>query len=156
MAKKTPAPAPQASTVAPALRRRPKLEQVKRPKAHGTGKVARAHAAAPIEEEVVVPAKPARPQPMKVRATKLRYYNMKRRRVGDVYVLRKPSHFDPKTMVLVSGSTPERVTGPNAHIEREKQELLGMRQGDKPDVNMITGPDEASQVDEGDPNPIDE
>jgi hypothetical protein len=151
MAKKTPAPAQQAPAIAPALRKRRQVEQVARPKQHGVG--ARSTQPAPPAPE---PAKPARPQPIKVRATKLRYYNMKRRRVNDVYVLRKESHFDPKTMVRVNPTTPEKVTGPNAHIEREKLEILGLRQGDKPEIGMIVGPDESSQVGEGDPNPIDE
>lgn len=56
--------------------------------------------------------------PMRVRATQLGYYNLERKRPGDVFVLEKPEHFSRKWMREVRPDTPLRTTTPQQVIDR--------------------------------------
>ncbi len=47
---------------------------------------------------------------MKVRATRLGYYDFERRRPGDVFELLDPRDFSPRWMARVADSTPEQNT----------------------------------------------
>ena len=82
-------------------------------------------------------------QTIKVRATKMGYYDDKRRRTGDVFLIRAPyageddagipitiNEFSKKWMERVAGDTPERITTGNEELRRQHDEILATkRQG---------------------------
>lgn len=73
------------------------------------------------------PPLPARVERIKVRATRMGWYQVCRRRPGDVFVLVKPEHFSAKWMERVDGAVPERQTGPAEAQQREHREIMRNR-----------------------------
>lgn len=63
----------------------------------------------------------------KVQATKMGFYDHKRRRKGDVFSLKDPKHFTRKWMVKVDAATPLRVTTGREELKRQHDEILGAR-----------------------------
>lgn len=71
---------------------------------------------------------PAAPTgPVKVRATRMGFYDEIRRRVGDVFTLTDAAHFSDKWMLIVPGTTPERVTTGQQELRRQHQEEVDSR-----------------------------
>lgn len=62
---------------------------------------------------------------IKVRATQMCFYDLKRRREGDVFVITGPSEFSERYMEVVQGSVPLKSTSPQAALNREHDEILG-------------------------------
>lgn len=112
-------------------------------------------------------AAPPRPpgKPIKVRATKLGFYNNLRRREGDVFVLRDSNQFSKKWMEEVPASTPNRVTTGNQDLKRQHDETIGQTFGKvnvpHPDAPLDLrdpgdGPENPTRaVDDEGENPID-
>lgn len=98
-----------------------------------------------------IPAKPTpRPSALKVRATRMVHYGLKRRRVGDVFVLRDPAHFSAKSMERVDAATPERITTGQQEIRRQHDEILGGRVEGRTPATMsqeVLDDDDASPLD---------
>jgi hypothetical protein len=70
------------------------------------------------------PAAPSAGAPVKVRAKKLGFYNLARRRPGDVFTLRDPKHFSERWMERVTRETPERLTHPAAAMRQQHQAIM--------------------------------
>lgn len=80
---------------------------------------------------------------IKVRATRMGYYDDKRRRTGDVFTIRPPykvvdddtgkektiDEFSRKWMVRVDGKTPERITTGKEDLKRQHDEAIAARGG---------------------------
>jgi len=64
----------------------------------------------------------------KVRAKKLLFYDMARRREGDVFILREPTDFKASQMEWVSASTPTRTTTPSEAAVRRDRGIAGQGQ----------------------------
>lgn len=62
--------------------------------------------------------------PIRVRATRMGYYNNLRRREGDVFTLHDARLFSKNWMVVVPVATPERHTRANEALKREHDEVL--------------------------------
>lgn len=69
---------------------------------------------------------PVAPRTMRVRATRTGFYDNARRRADDVFTI-APQDFSDKWMQAIDKRTPERKTGPNAHLKRQHDEILGMK-----------------------------
>lgn len=91
------------------------------PERHTTGGPAAARAAAPR------PAVPAQGR-LKVRALAMGFYNNKRRREGDVFVI-EAQHFTQRWMEPVDASTPPSTTTGLQHLKRQHDERLAQTQG---------------------------
>lgn len=61
---------------------------------------------------------------VRVRATRLGYYDLARRRPGDVFQLRSARHFSDKWMEQVEASTPTQTLSPSGALRREHQAIL--------------------------------
>lgn len=73
-----------------------------------------------------VPIGPGRPaadpeKAIRVQATDIGYYDDVIRRVGDVFDIHDESAFSKKWMIRVPEDTPERVTGSNEALERDRK-----------------------------------
>lgn len=69
------------------------------------------------------PQQPQRRQaPIMVQATKMGFYSLARRRPGDVFQLRDPSHFSERWMVRVADDTPPQLTHPRAAMHQANRE----------------------------------
>jgi hypothetical protein len=53
------------------------------------------------------------------------YYDHARRRAGDVFILARSKDYSPRWMELVPTSTPEKVTGAKAALEKIHDEIIG-------------------------------
>jgi len=62
----------------------------------------------------------------KVRAKKLLFYDMARRREGDVFILREPTDFKATQMEWVSATTPTRTTTPSEAAVRRDRNIAGL------------------------------
>jgi hypothetical protein len=62
---------------------------------------------------------------IKVRATQMGYFDLKRRREGDVFYIRSASQFSKRWMEIVEGSLPLKQTGAQAALDRKHDEILG-------------------------------
>ena len=102
------------------------------------GKPAAAPAAAqPISEpQGAAPAREAI-TPFKVRATEIGYYDLKRRRVGDVFVVQRESEFSSRWMERVGARVPERETSGQQQLKAQHDEILAVRAGVGTDVDVI-------------------
>jgi len=77
----------------------------------------------PITTPSTAPAA-AREPSRKVVATRLGYYNLARRRPGDVFVLRKASHFNAKWMADAAAGEPVQTMSPGAARRLEHASIL--------------------------------
>lgn len=75
-------------------------------------------------EPVSAPA--SAPAPMRVRATQLGFYSMRRRRVGDVFTLRQPSDFSPVWMVRADDAPETETTVRDAQRKQHAAILSGI------------------------------
>jgi len=74
------------------------------------------------------PASPtARRTKIKVEAIRMGYYELVRRRVGDVFLLVKPEDFCDTWMRVVSPSVPERTTTGQEELRRQHDEIMKER-----------------------------
>lgn len=94
--------------------------------------------------------------PFRVMATSMGYYDLKRRRIGDVFTVRGPlfedgevvrrpggpivTDFSPKWMERVPQNTPERITTGQQQLARDHDDLLKSRSpalivNDEPDAD---------------------
>ena len=62
--------------------------------------------------------------PFKVRAIAPGYYDLVRRRDGDVFTIKNQQEFSSKWMVRVPASTPDKVTTGQEEINRQHDEVL--------------------------------
>lgn len=75
-------------------------------------------------------AKPPAPPPtvarggIKVRATKVCYYDDKRRRISDVFTIANETEFSSKYMERVDPRTPERITTGAQVLQQQHDEIL--------------------------------
>lgn len=104
---------------------------------------------------------------VKVRATKVCYYDDKRRRIGDVFTISgekfatgpragQLKEFSSKYMVVVDSRTPERITTGAEVLKQQHDEILGSRAADA-DPNFApralgTGDDPAINEEDEDAN----
>lgn len=79
-------------------------------------------------EDLTGSAAPARGA-IKVRATQKGYYDNKRRRVGDVFLITKESEFSKKWMERVDRNTPERLTTGRQELKQQHDEVVSGRLG---------------------------
>lgn len=126
--KKAPQPrkAPTPEPARPAAATRPPAPDTARPAATATAR-----------EKPKPPAQPATRQstgPLKVRATRLGYYDHARRHVGDVFTIAKAQDFGT-WMEWVDPATAERVTTANESIRRQHDDTLAMRHGGVPSAD---------------------
>lgn len=77
---------------------------------------------------------------IKVRATRLGYYDNERKRIGDVFIIGGPKEFSTEWMETVDGSTPVKTTGPQTALNRETHRIAQEKAGTGPGQ----GADEAS------------
>lgn len=63
----------------------------------------------------------------RVRAFRLGYYDHKRQRIGDVFVLTKDSPFSANWMTPVDPGTPVHTTGPAAALRLEHENIRGAK-----------------------------
>lgn len=70
------------------------------------------------------PAPPVGPARFKVRALGMGFYGMKRRREGDVFMVKRED-FSKKWMEPVDKSTPDHITGAQAALNKKHDEILG-------------------------------
>lgn len=68
-----------------------------------------------------------RGEAIKVRATKLGYYDHKRQRIGDVFRISSMDVFSEKWMELVDPTTPNRTTTGNQALRQHHDETLAAR-----------------------------
>jgi hypothetical protein len=79
-------------------------------------------------------AKPPAPPPtvaaggIKVRATKVCYYDDKRRRIGDVFTIANETEFSSRYMERVHPRTPERITTGAQVLQQQHDEILAGKQ----------------------------
>lgn len=66
-------------------------------------------------------------RPIKVRATRMGYYDHARRREGDVFHIATMHDFSANWMELVDPATPERVTTAKQALEQQHDEILAGR-----------------------------
>jgi hypothetical protein len=78
-----------------------------------------------MAKKVTISGVSEKPQPFKVRATQVGFYDNARRRVGDVFIIQSVQEFSTRWMQRVPDSTPERITGPNAAIREAHDAILG-------------------------------
>lgn len=64
---------------------------------------------------------------LRVRATRMGYYEHLRRREGDVFTLKDESHFSESWMEAVDARTPERTTSAPEDLRRQHDEILKSR-----------------------------
>jgi hypothetical protein len=87
----------------------------------------------------------------KVQATKMGFYDHKRRRRGDVFSLKDPKHFSRKWMTKVGAETPDKITTGQEELRQKHDEILGARmEGRTPVTSSMEALDD--EVD----NPLDE
>jgi hypothetical protein len=87
-------------------------------------------------------------RPVKVEALQTGFYGLKRRRVGDVFVVTDPSDFSAKWMKPVDGSTPESITTGNQELARMHDETLAQKVRDNASGQRgATGPAEVDSLD---------
>jgi hypothetical protein len=67
--------------------------------------------------------------PMKVRATRLGYYDLIRRREGDVFFLHDPKGFSAQWMEQVDPRTAEKITTGNQALKQMHDEEMRARSG---------------------------
>jgi hypothetical protein len=70
---------------------------------------------------------PSTGQSQKVRATQMGYYNLIRRREGDVFTLETDAHFSAKWMERVDPRTPERITTGKDALAQQHNEIVKSR-----------------------------
>lgn len=95
---------------------------------------------------------------LKVRATAMCYYDLKRRREGDVFFINSESEFSARYMVYVDVATPLKITSAQQALKNKTDEIRGrMRgrrvQGDPKSANETPEEDEADTAttdDDGD------
>lgn len=68
-------------------------------------------------------ARPRTTTSFKVMATKVCYYDDKRRRVGDVFTIQNDAEFSSKYMERVADETPERITT-GAEVLKQEHEVI--------------------------------
>jgi hypothetical protein len=90
-------------------------------------------------------AAPAKQRPFKVEAIQMGFYDLKRRRPGDVFMV-EPAMFSEKWMRRVDPATPEKITTGNQDLRKQHDEILQQKIKD----SATNGPDAGSG-----PNPID-
>ena len=80
----------------------------------------------------------AKPKRIKVRATRTGYYDHKRFRQGDVFILHDETLFSDSWMERVPVGTPERVTTGQQELQRQKDMAIAERAqaGDVDDVEL--------------------
>lgn len=102
-------------------------------------------------------AKPPSPPPtvaaggIKVRATKVCYYDDKRRRVGDVFTIQNEKEFSSRYMEKVHPRTPERITTGAQVLQQQHDEILaGKAVENNPELGRTraTGDEDALGEDE--------
>lgn len=62
-----------------------------------------------------------------VRATRMTYYNLKRRHEGDIYHLTSEEHFNPKAMEWVHPRSPERTTSAQEALNAKGDDIKERR-----------------------------
>lgn len=62
---------------------------------------------------------------IKVRATQMGFYNLRRYRQGDVFVISKASEYSDRWMEVVEGKVPLKATGPQEALNQKHDEILG-------------------------------
>lgn len=84
---------------------------------------------APVATAPEAPAAPAPVQvgPRRVRATRLGYYDNKRRREGNVFTIQSSQEFSDAWMEYVDKRTPESITTGQQQIDEARAEILGER-----------------------------
>ena len=124
-----------------------------RPRTANTA-AARPVAAAPAAPAPAAPARPAAPEPvrrqvLKVRATRVGFYDNRRLREGDVFVLAKKEDFSAAWMEPVATSVREHVTSAPEALKKQHDELLREKY-------VPTGTPQVSDEDgaTGDENPL--
>lgn len=72
--------------------------------------------------------------PIRVRATRIGFYDLIRRREGDVFTIANEQAFSENWMERVSANTPEKVTSGTDDLRRKHAELQAEKtpQGQKP------------------------
>ena len=83
---------------------------------------------APGKMAGLVPRHPkpvAKPDPIKVRALEMGYYDHARRREGDVFIIANERAFSARWMERVDLRTPEHVTTAPAALRKKHDEILG-------------------------------
>ncbi len=73
------------------------------------------------------PTSPPASGRLKVRATQVGYYDLIRRRVGDVFYLHDAQAFSSKWMERVDEATPEKITTGQHVINQQHDELLALK-----------------------------
>lgn len=119
-----------------ARRARLKAEKAAAKLAGGTGPDAATGAqAGPGEPTKASGAKGAKPakgdQPFKVRATRPGYYDLVRRREGDVFTVSGKQAFSSRWMERVSPDTPDKITTGQQHLQQAHDEVLAEKMGGK-------------------------
>jgi hypothetical protein len=76
---------------------------------------------------------------VKVRATAIGFYDNRRVRLGDVFLIAE-GDYSPRWMEKVNANTPEQITGANAFLLQQSAEIAGDARGALPGVG---GPGEA-------------
>jgi hypothetical protein len=97
----------------------------------------------PTKAPAQVTATPAADKPLRVRATKMGYFNEERKREGDVFVLPSSRYFSKKWMEIVPDRTPLRATTGKEELEKQHRDILRQKAaGEFPGVdNPPDGPD---------------
>jgi len=86
----------------------------------------------------------------KVRALRLGYYDLKRRRIGDVFRISDPAHFSERWMTRVPPNTPERITTGREALKQFHDGVIATRA-----ENQAAGDAGSGAVDDvTDPDPL--
>lgn len=95
--------------------------------------------------EAAPAAAPAKGKPFKVEAIQMGFYDLKRRRLGDVFMV-EPAMFSEKWMRRVDPATPEKITTGNQDLRKQHDEILQQKIKDQESGGRDSG---------SGPNPID-
>lgn len=96
----------------------------------------------------------ARPVPVRVQATKKGFYDLKRRRVGDVFTVPSLRHVSKNWMVVVPDGTPERITTGAQDLQQQHDEILGATFNRAAATSGIVGP--SDDLGPGEKSPLDD
>lgn len=99
------------------------------------------------------PASAIAGKPIKVRAIRLGYYDLKRRRFGDVFTIAGDHEFSTEWMERVAASTPEHTTSAQQALDQQNEETLGRRQA-KPEGSNDAAGDNSGDDATGNANPL--
>ncbi len=83
---------------------------------------------------------------IKVIATKLGYYDLRRRREGDVFFIKNESEFSHKWMERAEPSTPLKQTTPQEALNKVHDDILGGRvTGDRSTEPLVKDDDDVEE-----------